>query len=430
MSTEEETMNSFLSLPIDNTKIWQAVTNTLKNFEVKQVKDIDGLIRELSQGRFKCEWFQEAESGFPRFPWKEFVEKALPGARKIALEMPELFPEKIPLLLNNDSTSKNKSKKTELKLNRKQCACLLIHSLFGTMIDIDQGRHGHFNSFFCVGLFMGATNQKAMCLLNYVRHVGLESPSTNEMVTFERVSVEKSPEWSSMSDVPLCKVNVLNGKESITDSAAPFHVDFANMFIGGGSLSGGCVQEEILFLEKPELIVAQAIMEVMTPNEAIALRGAERHSILTGYGREQYATGVRWAGDASDKHPSTILAIDAIVASQVDQFEPSWINREILKAYAGFLPASGSSIATGNWGCGAFGGDLQLKFIEQWIAASVARVDIMNYHSFGDRRMGGPPLQMIEAMKARYPTVSALYSAIIAQHANLSQNNTFQTLLH
>lgn len=27
-------------------------------------------------------------------------------------------------------------------------------------------------------------------------------------------------------------------------------------------------------------------------------------------------------------------------------------------------------VATGNWGCGAFGGDLQLKSIIQWLAAS------------------------------------------------------------
>lgn len=30
--------------------------------------------------------------------------------------------------------------------------------------------------------------------------------------------------------------------------------------------------------------------------------------------------------------------------------------------------------ATGNWGCGAFGGDRQLKFIEQWIASSISNM--------------------------------------------------------
>ena len=38
-------------------------------------------------------------------------------------------------------------------------------------------------------------------------------------------------------------------------------------------------------------------------------------------------------------------------------------------------------IATGNWGCGAFGGNLQLKFIIQYLAASAAGVDL-EYFTF------------------------------------------------
>ncbi|CAL1545340.1 unnamed protein product [Lymnaea stagnalis] len=41
-------------------------------------------------------------------------------------------------------------------------------------------------------------------------------------------------------------------------------------------------------------------------------------------------------------------------------------------------------IATGNWGCGAYQGNPQLKFVMQWIAASVARSPLLIYYSFGD----------------------------------------------
>ena len=34
------------------------------------------------------------------------------------------------------------------------------------------------------------------------------------------------------------------------------HADFANMYIGGGRLSGGCVQEEIRFAVWPELMLS------------------------------------------------------------------------------------------------------------------------------------------------------------------------------
>ncbi|GFO00486.1 poly(ADP-ribose) glycohydrolase [Plakobranchus ocellatus] len=41
-------------------------------------------------------------------------------------------------------------------------------------------------------------------------------------------------------------------------------------------------------------------------------------------------------------------------------------------------------IATGNWGCGAFRGDVQLKFFLQWLAASVARCPNFVYYTFGE----------------------------------------------
>lgn len=45
-------------------------------------------------------------------------------------------------------------------------------------------------------------------------------------------------------------------------------------------------------------------------------------------------------------------------------------------------------MATGNWGCGAFGGDPHLKALIQWIAASVCGREI-KYFTFGDTRVAG-----------------------------------------
>ncbi|XP_002737643.1 uncharacterized protein LOC100367685 [Saccoglossus kowalevskii] len=44
-------------------------------------------------------------------------------------------------------------------------------------------------------------------------------------------------------------------------------------------------------------------------------------------------------------------------------------------------------IATGNWGCGAFGGDVQLKSLLQWMAASVASAPMVLYYTFNDERL-------------------------------------------
>ena len=44
--------------------------------------------------------------------------------------------------------------------------------------------------------------------------------------------------------------------------------------------------------------------------------------------------------------------------------------------------------ATGNWGCGVFGGDPQLKSLQQWAAASMGGRAVV-YFPFGDQRVVG-----------------------------------------
>ena len=63
--------------------------------------------------------------------------------------------------------------------------------------------------------------------------------------------------------------------------------------------------------------------------------------------------------------------MDAIFyRDRLSQYDMKCVNRELIKAYASFLPQkvkreqeNNFGIATGNWGCGAFNGDRQLKGI-------------------------------------------------------------------
>lgn len=50
-------------------------------------------------------------------------------------------------------------------------------------------------------------------------------------------------------------------------------VDFASSWIGGGVLSCGLLQEEILFLMNPELIVARLFTQRLTDNECLIVTG-------------------------------------------------------------------------------------------------------------------------------------------------------------
>lgn len=59
------------------------------------------------------------------------------------------------------------------------------------------------------------------------------------------------------------------------------------------------------------------------------------------------------------------------------QFTSREIRRELLKAVTGFegiemFAGQNQPICTGRWGCGAFKGDIYLKFVIQWIACTVA----------------------------------------------------------
>jgi poly(ADP-ribose) glycohydrolase len=58
----------------------------------------------------------------------------------------------------------------------------------------------------------------------------------------------------------------------------------------------GRVQEEILFVIKPECLVSMLICAKMDDNEAIIIRGAERFSEYSGYG-----LSFEWRDDHQDK---------------------------------------------------------------------------------------------------------------------------------
>jgi hypothetical protein len=95
-------------------------------------------------------------------------------------------------------------------------------------------------------------------------------------VTFRRQVLGKRdvPNWAK-SKRPIRPIKV-DAKGKIEDADTPFHADFANKYIGGGVLSRvrlrplharmrrqlthtslqGCVQEEILFVLKPECLVS------------------------------------------------------------------------------------------------------------------------------------------------------------------------------
>jgi len=281
---------------------------------------------------------------------------------------------------------------TKVFVHRELCLSILSAMFLGVLPKTSSRTCGMPSNEIPLKLLLDRSPQevaKLRMLVNYFDRTKASVPAG--LLEIHRVGVDTrkfdAKKWTSFK-CPLQPLSLLDLniglEEAYTEKC--LQVDFANCSLGGGVLTGGCVQEEIRFAICPELIVCMFFCPIMHENEAIHMIGGEQFSQYKGYG-----FGLKFGGDYKDPAPrrkdgtvlTALTAIDALDGRGVGrQFQYQWtekaILRELNKAYAGFLPENHDSlddfkdIATGNWGCGAFLGHLGLKAILQWIAASVA----------------------------------------------------------
>jgi Poly (ADP-ribose) glycohydrolase (PARG) len=97
----------------------------------------------------------------------------------------------------------------------------------------------------------------------------------------------------------------------------------------------------------------------MMDNEAVVIEGVMQYTEFEGYG--DTFTCLRGLMDGPLLGPHSIVAIDATDFSQGkpykpdDQYSKKLVERELLKAFAGFIGVTNAkSIVTGNWGGGCF----------------------------------------------------------------------------
>lgn len=325
-----------------------------------------------------------------------FFEDLLPRIIRLALRLPELIQAPIPLL--------RQGKCEAVSLSQEQVSSLLANAFLCTFPRRNSTRRKSEYSTFPEINFNrlyqssgSAVLEKIKCLCHYFRRVCPKDMDHSNVpkgcVTFERRFLAQSqlPKWSECT-APLGHTPLhITSEGTIEDEGVGLlQVDFANKYIGGGVLGSGCVQEEIRFVICPEMIVSKLFTELLRPTEALLMVGCERYSNYTGY-----AHTFRWSGNHIDRTPydssrrrrTHVVAIDALAFVQSShQYRDELMLRELNKAYVGFLhplqsPAPG--VASGNWGCGAFGGDPRLKALLQLMACAATERPLL-YFTFGN----------------------------------------------
>ncbi|XP_017155880.1 poly(ADP-ribose) glycohydrolase [Drosophila miranda] len=355
---------------------------------------------------------------------KVFFEDLLPRIIRLALRLPDIVQASLPLLKQHTNSM--------ITLTQQQISCLLANAFLCTYPRRNtlklKSEYSSFPDINFNRLYQSsgsAVMEKLKCIMHYFRRIcpterGDGNVSTG-CVTFFRRSVkpDRTTIWNevteSLGDVPLH----VNSAGTIEDQGLGLlQVDFANKYLGGGVLGHGCVQEEIRFVICPELMVSKLFTESLRPTEALMVLGAERYSNYTGY-----AGSFTWSGnhedltprDSSRRRQTAIVAIDALqFANATHQYREDLVERELNKAHTGFMHALSSEppgVATGNWGCGAFGGDARLKSLLQLMVCATLHRPLA-YYTFGNIRLRDELHEMWQLFRSQGTTVRQLWTVL------------------
>ncbi|XP_018413910.1 PREDICTED: poly(ADP-ribose) glycohydrolase [Nanorana parkeri] len=341
----------------------------------------------------------------------------LPDMVSLALKLPKLCTKPIPLL--------KKKMNHSITMSQEQISCLLANAFFCTYprrnAKMGKSEYSTYPDINFSRMFEGKNPKKAeklKTLFCYFRRVTEKRPTG--LVTFTRQSLDRFPEWEK-STKQLSRLHITCMGTIEGNGHGMLQVDFANRYVGGGVTGSGLVQEEIRFIINPELIASRLFTEVLDDNECLIVTGAEQYSEYKGYS-ESY----KWDRVHEDQAPrdswqrrtTEIVAIDAFhFRRHLDQFTPDKIKRELNKAYCGFFregiePKNLSAVATGNWGCGAFGGDPRLKALIQLLAAAETGRDVV-YFTFGDKELMHDVYKMYRLLCQKKKTVGEVYTFLV-----------------
>jgi len=410
---------------------WDLIIEALTKNKITNSLDLeDAILTYNTRYRGKPDWSFSAlhtlfTDEFEPEETEHFFNSTLPGMVDLIVSSPALLTSPIPLLSSGYSHS--------ITLSQHQVSILLANAFFCTFPRRNAKAGGsefasypavNFNTLYGACLRRPEAHmEKLKCLLSYFNRVVTNPPT--QLITYSRkvVPARGVPNWANSSNT-ISKLHMASKGMIEVEGRGMLQADFANKYVGGGVLRSGLVQEEIRFTVCPELLASLLFTEVLGDREVLVVVGVEQ---FTEY--EGYSDSFKFAGmfkdtvglDSSGRKETSVVAMDAIrFLNCDDQFKMRNIDRELTKAFVGFQNrhvSSGTShgrlqaVATGNWGCGAFGGDIRLKWLLQMMAAAVVGRDVL-YLTFGDTSLVSEGGDMYSFLDREKVTVGELYRVL------------------
>ena len=376
-----------VSLPHKNPEFYKKIIN-LFSYPVNDMNTLN-----LIFFANKCPFFPLIQTYYPLEAF-EFL-RYYKYLQYLVFNINNILPDSIKLLSKTTLFDK-------IQLTRKQTALLFLLSFFGLMPNNFSRTYNNFNVSQVLFAKFGPQFEFGRCFLNYLTVIGKwisdNNPILEQKIIYIRQKINRNfHNLEKRNFINLCEVNFIK-EGSLLEGDASYCLDFANKLIGGSTLNGGCVQEEILFAIEPEAIISMLFMEEMDENDAIGIFNTIQYSKYKGY-RQTFSFDGNMVSYSGSIKKHRIIAIDAgqndkqllNINKDFNKYKEI-ILRDLYKAYAGFNLINSEnnyqkSIATGNWGCGVYQGIHQLKFLEQWIAASFAGVQRLDYYTFNEKKM-------------------------------------------
>lgn len=410
---------------------WTDIKSKIVENKITSIPDMDTRISSMYAGKIRSRqiteifnsYYSDSQYAVDRIPQQDFVNKIIPFMQKLIGDAPKIFRGvEIPAMVPGIPTN--------ITFTRPQVATIIACLWFGlfnnyTYVSRGEYKLDQFPDATFAFLFSGQNIFALQCIINYFvrvyHYMNNEDENVRDLfaagnIIIKRSVVQPGFDWGS-SAAPITEIAI--GEGFSDDAPCKMHVAFAHEFIGGMELfKETTCQETVIILTRPETIVASLICGRLACNESITILGAEKMTLHTGYG-----SSARFAGNYEDpsgygyakedtevmRQCATIFIDASPRTSGKAQFIDDFV-RDIEKAYCGFSSLrfkKVEDIATGNWGYGFNGNNVQIKFIQQVIAASQAGVNLI-YYPFG-REFEDRVVQFIDWLVRSQVTVGELF---------------------